>query len=652
VVKRKGSGDKVSGKRFSQEKKLRRDFYRFQMKVDKLNELRHELNTLDTKGFENETTVIRSMLKDTSAIPKIEKMIKQLRVKIMKRRKVRKKSPLRKIAKSVKEVSEDVESIENSNVQLKKEIGELKNRLDETLNKRGAVNSEVGLVVDRQFQSFIKGVKVDLSEKVKNKEKQLNDRLRKELTLRKKEIESRYQDMQKKLMASYADKEQRLKKRYDEKIEKGLQKEIDERFAEELRKKFNSERAKVDAQYVSQVKKKYFNSFLKQKRLLEAKLQNLTKKKVAEVLREKKKFRKRFVEEYHKKLVAELNNYKTQINAELKKKFDEKMKKFVDEQRAKKDSEIKEKLREMNNVLIDERKANNILKQNLSDKNYQLEVQKQKISQLIETQRQKNAALVSQLTKVKNQEAVRKHEEHRKLLEQHRIDVQNLTFKLKQEFNREFEKRLLSSINQEKKRINKELLLQKKKLRNVSFMKRREIKAKLKQENQNKLKKVIESNRRKLLAQLRKQFASQANQRILLERKKLENKLAELELKYQNREAELKLKEKKLLESGKRRNLELAAEKRKLADKLALFRKEEDLRLKNERVKIQKEIVKKMHDRLIAEINRREAVIKANLKLKFDEKLKQHERLQEQQLAQKKAELAAELQKKAAALMV
>ena len=57
------------------EENLRKDFYKFQGKVEHLEKIRHELNTLNTKGFEKEVSVMRSRLKDTNAIPALESLL-------------------------------------------------------------------------------------------------------------------------------------------------------------------------------------------------------------------------------------------------------------------------------------------------------------------------------------------------------------------------------------------------------------------------------------------------------------------------------------------------------------------------------------------------------------------------------------------------
>ena len=90
------------------DEKLRKEFYSFQSKVNKLEEIKHELEVLTsknlTKGLEKEVSIIKSRLKDTTAIPELDKLMKELRQKVLNKREVKKKSPLKEIEKDFSKV--------------------------------------------------------------------------------------------------------------------------------------------------------------------------------------------------------------------------------------------------------------------------------------------------------------------------------------------------------------------------------------------------------------------------------------------------------------------------------------------------------------------------------------------------------------------
>ena len=61
---------------------LRKDFEVFSQGVERLEELRKELNTIHHAGYEKEVLSIRSKLKNVSYIPEIEKEMRTLKDKI------------------------------------------------------------------------------------------------------------------------------------------------------------------------------------------------------------------------------------------------------------------------------------------------------------------------------------------------------------------------------------------------------------------------------------------------------------------------------------------------------------------------------------------------------------------------------------------
>lgn len=92
MVNKKKSSKKKTKKA---KKVLEKDFYSFQDKIARLEAIRQELQKLDTRGFEKEVNVIKARLKDTRALPELERSMKLLREKILKK-KIPKKSVKKK----------------------------------------------------------------------------------------------------------------------------------------------------------------------------------------------------------------------------------------------------------------------------------------------------------------------------------------------------------------------------------------------------------------------------------------------------------------------------------------------------------------------------------------------------------------------------
>ena len=689
------------------EANLRKNFYSFQKKVGHLEEIRHELSSLEskglTKGFEKEVNLIRSRLKDTTAVPILVKRMNKLRSDIRNKRIVKKKSPINKIESHVSKLDSSLADtgkklenkvaridthLEDSQQELKKEIKNLKLHLDESLTKKQAIDSRVGFVVDDGFQDFLKEVKMDLSERVKAKESQLNDQLRKDLDLRRRELEAHYKTMEEKLTTDIEDKEKRLKQSYQLRLENGLKKEIYERFNAELRKKFDAERDKLDAFYVDQLKKKYHAEYLKQKKFLEERfrvkvqkeidalenehkinesnfklriqkklnkidvrkkslenklmkefsaigfekeqqreilknklklleseleknkailkdnLGKLEKQKnidIAKVKKNSNQYGKELAKEHHDRLEKEISEYRRKINEKLKKEFVERMNHFVNAQKTERDRIIRERLLRLNKQLEHQKKINELLKENVSQKDLQLEQMKQK-----------NNEMVNREISIKNEEVKKYQVAQNALIQKHKADIQKLTNNLEWEFKTKFNHELRNRVKQERESLDRDYERKKteiaNKMRTASFLQRAVYRQNLKKKYNRMYQRNVNSIQRKLKEQLRNEFKSQAEKALNDERKKLSIKLSELESEKSRLAVEmqhkLSLKLNKVLTDEKikhdadiisrTKQLNVALEsQRKINDLLRGKLSEEDLAMKKLHEDARKEVMKR-----------------------------------------------------------
>jgi hypothetical protein len=153
---------------------VKKEFANFADKISKLESLRYELNTLDTRGFETEVKLIKSKLKNVNAIPEIKKEINSLREKI--RRNLSKGVVKSKIAKKLLEQSNN---LQKDRKLMKEKIAELEENLTK---KRQISKKEFGIAkelleksssLQKNRQGFLKDKIIELEEKVSRK-KQLS----------------------------------------------------------------------------------------------------------------------------------------------------------------------------------------------------------------------------------------------------------------------------------------------------------------------------------------------------------------------------------------------------------------------------------------------------------------------------------------------
>ena len=676
MVKKKTK--KTSNRKKNDKQILQKDFYAFQEKVNRLEEFKHELNSLEsrdlTKGFEKEIGIIKSRLKDTSALPELEGRMKQLRLEIRKKREVKRKSPIKVISKKVDNIDSH---IEEKNLELKKEIKDLKSKIDEDLSDKRKVDSKVGFVVDENFNNFIHGLKLELSDRVKNREKELNNQLRNDLELRRRALEAHYIDMEKKLSKDYEfkktklasdyelktesdkkkiqelNKEYSLKKSqlqelYEVRVANDLKKEIQRRFSEELKKKFDVERTKIDYYYITKMKEKYQEEFEKQKDALESK--------------------------FKIRLVQEMNNQKKIGEKEVKSKLEG----LEQAYRSKQDGlEIRKKqlektLREkISHVGFDKSKEHKLLKNKLKELEKTKKIHQSEFSsklallkkQIDENNRDVNKiklSLKTQLSKEAHDEIVKKVRDYRKKINE---EIKKNFVNKMETFTTQQRKLMEQEIDERTKQLEEELAKQRKinstLNQNISEMKYQlaEKKGKVLQllhEQRNYNKKLM-NERMRIKEEERLKHEDQKHQLIEIHKKEVQRVTDNLNRDFQNHfDSEVK----KRIEQDKRKlNEEYNLKKDKLKSLSFRERRKAKSRLIEEynnnlqkaKINLTKELQAKLHDefdkKIKAQVSLEKKKFENNLKA-LQNKYENRERvlqLHEKSLLEKEKENALNL---------
>ena len=273
-------------------KQLRRDFEVFAKGVERLEELRTELNNLNTCGYEVEVAAIRSKLKNVSYIPEIEKEIEDLKLKINGVHKEKKEKPARNI-EFHRKINELKKQIPKENAKLHRKIEELKEHAadkakvnsklreleDEIKNKRirkqlskeqvedieeiprlehqvsdlkkfveeqereerrkreilKTIDPGINFLINNKFNMSLNEIKAELSNKLRNRESEIKKQLQEDLEARKKSFEQQYQAI-----------EDDFSRRYQDKVASSLQKEVNSRFNDALKKRLEILRKKLE----------------------------------------------------------------------------------------------------------------------------------------------------------------------------------------------------------------------------------------------------------------------------------------------------------------------------------------------------------------------------------------------------------------------
>jgi len=238
---------KRAKKRTEPKKKVsisRKDFEAFEFGVQRLKELERELNSLNTKKFSVEAASIRSKLKDVSQIPIIEKEMKILRQKISG------KYPSRRFISG----------------------------------KRVKIDTGIGFLVDSDFNSFLREIKLALSERLKKRGEEI---------------------------------EYHLQKQFDRKYKKALQTQLKKDVGEKFNQKLIKEKAKLETQYKKELKK-HVDSEIKKRRVV---LNEQFKKRAIED-------RKKLMDEFHDAVDREAAKKVSKIKDKIRKQLSDRFEKF------------------------------------------------------------------------------------------------------------------------------------------------------------------------------------------------------------------------------------------------------------------------------------------------------------------------------------
>jgi len=328
--------------------KIKEDLEVFEKGIVRLKELDGELKALDTRGFYAEEKKIRDKLKNVSDIPLIEKEIKSLRFKINNKHKpkVVRKSPFKKIGRDLEDVREELPTI-------KKSIRRLSEKIDETKKIKGRVDSGVGVLVDSDFNDFLSDIKFKLSDRIKSREKEVDDVLRADLQKREEKFRDRYEG----LVREFNEKKRKLEKKMDEKytmkVRTDLQREVSEKFNKKLKEKLDSEKVELGKKYREELKLHAMEHLNKSEQELREKFQSELDKKVADLeKREQKEKEELGIEE--EKLRESAKESKEKFQSELDKKVADLEKR---EQKEKEELGIEEeKLRESREKFVIQKK--------------------------------------------------------------------------------------------------------------------------------------------------------------------------------------------------------------------------------------------------------------------------------------------------------
>ncbi|MBT3405307.1 hypothetical protein HN832_05005 [archaeon] len=684
---------------------LKRDFEIFSKGVQRLEELKAELNALDTKGFESDVAVIKSKLKNVSEISNIEKKLKQLKIKIsLNRNNSRKRATLKvkAIHSKINRIEDKLEDVEK-NAGVRRKIKKLENDLKQKslvsstknsinsrkliemqkelilLQKQAAhqkreekrkrellkrIDPSVDITVNEMFGFSLEEIKSELSKKIKNKETDLEKNFRDNIEAKEQEYKLKGNALRQK----YHDL-------YSEKVNKKLEKEIQKRFNKLLKIALKKQKVNLSKEELRRFRKQAQKEFDKRRlelrksfeNNLDESKQNIKQHYEEELLLNKHMLHKKFEQEVGEK-IADLNNNNekkekqvlaglevrkiNELNIEFKKKqiiFEKQLGlklDLINKQKEDLKQRSNKKSKELRAKIRQEEELVILLKQKSKTSE---NLFRSKLKNILGRETEKVKKLSSELKKVDNKDLVLGDKLNAEIKKSATllglINEKNVTIANKKSSEHELKKKIV---------LMKKFMAKKEKASHKDVSKVKTMFSKLISKNTegsndkiNSLKRVA-SKKEKIL-----------NSKIFILNKEIENtkkSLCEKVKKIRGKDIQLVLRDRsqkdmrKMIESFRN---QIKNDKVKLSHEIKRIEELHDMNLKIEQDYNLKEA--KLRERLENEkqreihevVNNRVVLLRKNMEREFDVKLRQELEKKEAALQQKKLQLEQEIQEKA-----
>jgi len=200
------------------------------------------------------------------------------------------------------------------NVTVESGIRKLSKKIDEySEDRQGSIDVGVGILVDSDFNGFLKNLKAGLSDRVRTKEKEIDEVLKSDLIDRESKFKEKYEG----LVREYNLKKKRLEgdmaRKYALKVKSSLRNEVSLEFDKKLEEKFNLEKKRLDKEYKEQLK-------MHADEVLDKDEVRLRKKLESEFLKRSKVLDVNFRKEQVKIMVA-AENVKKKLESERKREL-------------------------------------------------------------------------------------------------------------------------------------------------------------------------------------------------------------------------------------------------------------------------------------------------------------------------------------------
>jgi hypothetical protein len=416
-------------------KNIKKDFEVFSQGVQRLEELKTELNALNVKGYEAEAAGIRSKLKNVSEIPSIEVALQKLKDKLSGKYKSKKKAKLQKnlLVEKIKKIEKDVKVKSKSSAsksaaytrkinKMQEDLALLKKQSDKQKKDEQRkrlllmrIDPTVDMTVNEMFGLSLEEIKAELSRKIKSKETELQKQLRQNVDAKEQEYKVKGTNLREKYHQLYLTKlekelDRQVKKRFSKLLKDSIRKQKVRLSKDELRKfrqkaqqEFDKRREGLKKSLTNNledskqsIKQHYEEELLLQKHLLDKKFEQLVGDEVSRLKFANEQKERIVLGKLQENRLRELNSEFAKKKLDLEKELDLRVA-FANKQKERLQNNIKAKKKELLRKIKEEQELISLLRLRAKDSK---NLFRSKLKVLLQNEKAKRGKLRKELGKL------------------------------------------------------------------------------------------------------------------------------------------------------------------------------------------------------------------------------------------------------------
>ena len=297
---------------------IKKELSEINYKIEELSRRRPRSNS---SKFEKELSKVREIIEEIgnrkpTTSPEIKRELKDIRNEI---------SKVPSVKKELNEIKEEVEEFP----MLKKDIEDLGKKIKEIGQRRSIrIDPDIDVLVDGNFSDFLVDVKSALSERVRRREKEVQDVLSRDLLIREQKFKKKYLDLIEDFNERKRDLEKRFKERYELDVKINLKNRISQEFDKLVQEKLRKEKENLEKNFNQKLKNAKEEIVANETEKIRKKIEKEFDEKL---MHEKEVLKKEYAQKMKEQVQSKLDKERESLRMKMEKDFDIRLNKRIKE---------------------------------------------------------------------------------------------------------------------------------------------------------------------------------------------------------------------------------------------------------------------------------------------------------------------------------